>query len=340
MSAGARIFQFDVGDGQFVQPITIGPIVLKSISPLVHELGGVLDCHLMVVSPEKHFEAIARGRRRQRDRALRGVRRPAGVIAAGARARARRRRRVQPRDRAGRRWRRPRRRSRRPRALHEHPPGLLGPAVHARSRSPRVRRLRELLPDDVYIQVDGGVGPDNVRRAARGRREPARRRDERLRPRGIAARVPATSPRSDARARASSSPSAGEGRRIRTRSSARSSSRGGEVVGEGWHERPGGPHAEVVALGAAGERARGATLYVDARAVRPPRHARRRASTRSSPPGSRSVVVGAQDPTRRRDGVDAAARGRRRGRAVDDLWRGARAERGLAHLGASSGGRS
>ena len=36
----------------------------------------------------------------------------------------------------------------------------------------------------------------------------------------------------------------------------------GEVVGEGWHERKGGPHAEVVALAAAGERARGATLYV------------------------------------------------------------------------------
>jgi diaminohydroxyphosphoribosylaminopyrimidine deaminase / 5-amino-6-(5-phosphoribosylamino)uracil reductase len=36
----------------------------------------------------------------------------------------------------------------------------------------------------------------------------------------------------------------------------------GEVVGEGWHERKGGPHAEVVALEAAGERARGATLYV------------------------------------------------------------------------------
>ena len=36
----------------------------------------------------------------------------------------------------------------------------------------------------------------------------------------------------------------------------------GEVVGEGWHERKGSPHAEVVALEAAGERARGATLYV------------------------------------------------------------------------------
>ena len=38
--------------------------------------------------------------------------------------------------------------------------------------------------------------------------------------------------------------------------------RGGEVVGEGWHHVAGGPHAEVVALQAAGERARGATAYV------------------------------------------------------------------------------
>ena len=38
--------------------------------------------------------------------------------------------------------------------------------------------------------------------------------------------------------------------------------RSGEVVGEGWHERKGGPHAEIVALGAAGDAARGADLYV------------------------------------------------------------------------------
>jgi len=37
---------------------------------------------------------------------------------------------------------------------------------------------------------------------------------------------------------------------------------GGVVVGEGYHARYGGPHAEVVALDAAGARARGATLYV------------------------------------------------------------------------------
>ena len=38
--------------------------------------------------------------------------------------------------------------------------------------------------------------------------------------------------------------------------------RDGEVVGEGWHQRKGGPHAEVFALEAAGDRARGATAYV------------------------------------------------------------------------------
>lgn len=38
--------------------------------------------------------------------------------------------------------------------------------------------------------------------------------------------------------------------------------KGGEVIGEGWHERAGEPHAEVHALRAAGNRASGATVYV------------------------------------------------------------------------------
>ena len=72
MDAGARIFQFDVGDGHFVEPITIGPIVLKSISPLVHELGGVLDCHLMIVIAREALRGDRGGGRGQRDGALRG----------------------------------------------------------------------------------------------------------------------------------------------------------------------------------------------------------------------------------------------------------------------------
>ena len=55
LRAEVRVFHFDVGDGHFVPPITMGPIVLQWISPIVHEAGGVLDCHLMVDNPERHF---------------------------------------------------------------------------------------------------------------------------------------------------------------------------------------------------------------------------------------------------------------------------------------------
>jgi len=59
LDAGCRVFHFDVGDGHFVEPITIGPVVLKAIAPRVHERGGVLDCHLMVDNPLRHFPQIA-----------------------------------------------------------------------------------------------------------------------------------------------------------------------------------------------------------------------------------------------------------------------------------------
>jgi ribulose-phosphate 3-epimerase len=60
VDAGARVFHFDAGDGNFIPEITIGPVVLASISPLVHGWGGVLDCHLMVAEPERHFESFVR----------------------------------------------------------------------------------------------------------------------------------------------------------------------------------------------------------------------------------------------------------------------------------------
>ena len=59
VEAGARAFHFDAGDGHFIPEITIGPVVLASISPLVHAWGAVLDCHLMVERPERHFESVA-----------------------------------------------------------------------------------------------------------------------------------------------------------------------------------------------------------------------------------------------------------------------------------------
>jgi ribulose-phosphate 3-epimerase len=59
LNAGARIFHFDIGDGHFVEPITIGPVVLKSIAPIVHSFDGVIDCHLMVDNPERHIPQVA-----------------------------------------------------------------------------------------------------------------------------------------------------------------------------------------------------------------------------------------------------------------------------------------
>jgi ribulose-phosphate 3-epimerase len=59
LEAGARVFHFDIGDGHFVPPVTIGPVVLRSIAPLVHDAGGILDCHLMVDDPAHHFTEVA-----------------------------------------------------------------------------------------------------------------------------------------------------------------------------------------------------------------------------------------------------------------------------------------
>ena len=57
--AGARIFHFDIGDGHFVPPVTIGPVVLRSIAPHIRDLGGRIDCHLMVDDPAHHFQELA-----------------------------------------------------------------------------------------------------------------------------------------------------------------------------------------------------------------------------------------------------------------------------------------
>src|SRR5262249_3594142 len=61
LEAGVRIFHSAVGDGHFIEPVTIGPIVLESIAPLIHAVdGAAIDCHLMVDNPLRHFPQIAR----------------------------------------------------------------------------------------------------------------------------------------------------------------------------------------------------------------------------------------------------------------------------------------
>jgi ribulose-phosphate 3-epimerase len=160
LAAGARIFHFDVGDGHFVPPVTIGPIVLQSIAPIVHRAGGRFDCHLMVEHPERHFEAIAEAggdsvtfhyEATDDVEALAAQARSSGLGVGLAFKPA-----TEPEQAAE---------VADPVDLvlcMSIEPGYSGQAFMPEA-IPRIERLRSLLPDAKHVQVDGGVGLDNVR---------------------------------------------------------------------------------------------------------------------------------------------------------------------------------
>lgn len=60
LEAGARVVHVDVMDGDFVPPITIGPLVVGAIAERIHDAGAIVDCHLMIERPEAQVAEFAR----------------------------------------------------------------------------------------------------------------------------------------------------------------------------------------------------------------------------------------------------------------------------------------
>jgi ribulose-phosphate 3-epimerase len=162
LRTGARIFHWDVGDGHFVEPITMGPIVLRGISDLVHRLGGAIDVHLMTEQPERYFlpfaeagadsvtfhyeavddvDAVVRAAREQELQvgiAIKPgteIQEPAAAaVATGADVVL----------------------------CMSVEPGYSGQEFIEGSLG-RIEQLRAVLPPEIHVQVDGGVDNDNAR---------------------------------------------------------------------------------------------------------------------------------------------------------------------------------
>jgi ribulose-phosphate 3-epimerase len=162
LRAGARVFHFDVGDGHFVEPITIGPIVLEAVAPLVHDRGGAMDCHLMVDNPLRHFPQIARAGGDSATFHFEAVDDVPGTIAAarehGLQVGVAFNPQTPPEDVA---------------EVAGDADIVLCMSIHPGysgqkfmpSSLHRIRRLRAALPPEVHIQVDGGIDGSNVREA-------------------------------------------------------------------------------------------------------------------------------------------------------------------------------
>jgi ribulose-phosphate 3-epimerase len=159
LDMGVRLVHVDVMDGHFVPNLTVGPAVVAALAPRVHESGAFLDVHLMIEEPDRfladfgaagadglsvHFETCPNLHRTLT--AIRALGLSAGIA-------------VNPATDIS----------------------VLGEALNfcdyvlAMSVDPgfggqrfipdtihKLRRLRAMLPTGVALEVDGGVGRDNI----------------------------------------------------------------------------------------------------------------------------------------------------------------------------------
>jgi ribulose-phosphate 3-epimerase len=164
LRAGARVFHFDVGDGHFVEPITIGPIVLQWIAPIIHAGDGYVDCHLMTETPEKHFAQIKRAGGDSVTVHYEACPDLASVVLAARALDLQIGLAFKPETSA---------------AYAAHAaissgvdivlcmsiePGYSGQEFMPEALD-RIRTVRSVLPAHVHVQVDGGIGPENIKAA-------------------------------------------------------------------------------------------------------------------------------------------------------------------------------
>jgi ribulose-phosphate 3-epimerase len=159
MDAGAQVMHVDVMDGHFVPPITIGPLIVDAIRDLVKGRGGTIDVHLMIERPERHVEAFAKAGAdiitvhpeatphiHYTLKLIRELGCAAGVV-------------INPGT---------------PVEAVEPVAGIVdlcllmsvnpgwGGQKYIPSSTDRVARLRELLPDEVVLEIDGGISLETI----------------------------------------------------------------------------------------------------------------------------------------------------------------------------------